>query len=204
MERSRVRLDARSVVWIRRRSSTEPRSVLQARHLRFSLAPLLRPAGKRVDPNWRRGSKSLRRRLRASRAPTIAPNLGLSRFPTFWCASSLTSPGRTAPLVPAAKGLTPRLRSRSVWGSVAGSTCGRMWAMERRVDFSRERRMLCGSCAHGFLVDPDWTESREQARQRCSGCWSDWGQGRSRDGSTVQVSSQGRDATERAGGHSRV
>lgn len=42
--------------------------------------------------------------------------------------------------------------------------------MERRIDFSRDRRMLCGSCGHGFLVDLDWIDLWEQSGEKCPGC----------------------------------
>lgn len=42
--------------------------------------------------------------------------------------------------------------------------------MEQWIDFSRDRRMLCGSCGHGFLVDLDWIDRWEQAKETCPGC----------------------------------
>lgn len=42
--------------------------------------------------------------------------------------------------------------------------------MERRIDFSRDRRMLCGVCGHRWLVDLDWIDRWEQAKEACPGC----------------------------------
>lgn len=42
--------------------------------------------------------------------------------------------------------------------------------MERLIDFSRDRHMLCGSCRHGFRVDLDWIDRWEQATETCPGC----------------------------------
>lgn len=42
--------------------------------------------------------------------------------------------------------------------------------MERPIDFSRDRRMLCGSCGHHFTVDLDWIDRWEQAKETCPGC----------------------------------
>jgi hypothetical protein len=39
--------------------------------------------------------------------------------------------------------------------------------MERRIDFSRARRMLCGACGHGWRVDLDWLDRWEQAKEKC-------------------------------------
>ncbi|EHR61029.1 hypothetical protein SaccyDRAFT_2139 [Saccharomonospora cyanea NA-134] len=33
--------------------------------------------------------------------------------------------------------------------------------MERQIDFSRDRHMLCGGCAQRFLVGLDWTDRWE-------------------------------------------
>ncbi|SEF23433.1 hypothetical protein SAMN05421837_102172 [Amycolatopsis pretoriensis] len=43
-------------------------------------------------------------------------------------------------------------------------------AVERRIDFSRERRMLCGACGHRWKVDLDWIDRWEQATEMCPGC----------------------------------
>lgn len=42
--------------------------------------------------------------------------------------------------------------------------------MERLIDFSRGRQMLCGSCGHRFVVDLDWINRWEQAEETCPGC----------------------------------
>ncbi len=42
--------------------------------------------------------------------------------------------------------------------------------MERRIDFSRERHMLCGGCGHEFVVDLDWIDRWEQSGEKCPGC----------------------------------
>lgn len=43
-------------------------------------------------------------------------------------------------------------------------------AMERPLDFWRDRRMLCGGCGHCFVVDLDWIDRWEQAKETCPGC----------------------------------
>lgn len=42
--------------------------------------------------------------------------------------------------------------------------------MERWIDFSRDRRMLCGICGDQWVVDLGWTERWEQGREKCPGC----------------------------------
>lgn len=42
--------------------------------------------------------------------------------------------------------------------------------MERRIDFSRDRRMLCGACGHQRRVDLDWIDRWEQGEETCPGC----------------------------------
>jgi hypothetical protein len=42
--------------------------------------------------------------------------------------------------------------------------------MERRIDFSRDRHMLCGRCGHRWVVDLDWIDRWEQGRESCPGC----------------------------------
>ncbi|MEU9269133.1 hypothetical protein AB0E04_27305 [Streptomyces sp. NPDC048251] len=42
--------------------------------------------------------------------------------------------------------------------------------MERRIDFSRERQMLCERCDHRWRVDLDWIDRWEQAKETCPGC----------------------------------
>lgn len=42
--------------------------------------------------------------------------------------------------------------------------------MERRIDFSHDRRMLCGSCGLQWTVDLDWIDRWEQAKEKCPGC----------------------------------
>lgn len=42
--------------------------------------------------------------------------------------------------------------------------------MERRIDFWRDRRMLCGDCGHEFVVDLAWIARWEQSEERCVGC----------------------------------
>lgn len=43
-------------------------------------------------------------------------------------------------------------------------------AMERRIDFSRERQMLCGICGHHWTVNLDWIDRWEHGGERCPGC----------------------------------
>jgi hypothetical protein len=42
--------------------------------------------------------------------------------------------------------------------------------MERPIDFSRDRRMLCGICAHQWLVDLEWINRWEQSTEVCPAC----------------------------------
>ena len=42
--------------------------------------------------------------------------------------------------------------------------------MERLIDFSRDRQMLCGGCGRRFVVDLDWIDRWEQGGEKCSGC----------------------------------
>ncbi len=42
--------------------------------------------------------------------------------------------------------------------------------MERQIDFSRERQMLCGMCDHRWTVDLDWTDRWKQSQETCPGC----------------------------------
>ncbi|MFI0509730.1 hypothetical protein ACH3Y9_09535 [Streptomyces sp. WSLK1-5] len=42
--------------------------------------------------------------------------------------------------------------------------------MERRIDFWRERQMLCGLCDHRWRVDLDWFDRWEQGEETCPGC----------------------------------
>ncbi|MER6187704.1 hypothetical protein [Streptomyces sp. NPDC001652] len=42
--------------------------------------------------------------------------------------------------------------------------------MERRIDFWRERQILCGRCDHRWRVDLDWIDRWEQAKETCPGC----------------------------------
>ncbi|MFF1486811.1 hypothetical protein ACIGZH_16475 [Streptomyces sp. NPDC058319] len=42
--------------------------------------------------------------------------------------------------------------------------------MERRIDFTRERQILCGRCDHRWRVEPDWIDRWEQAQETCPGC----------------------------------
>lgn len=42
--------------------------------------------------------------------------------------------------------------------------------MERLIDFSRDRHMLCGSCGQRFLVDLDWIDRWQQEQEKCPGC----------------------------------
>ncbi|WP_436845729.1 hypothetical protein [Streptomyces shenzhenensis] len=42
--------------------------------------------------------------------------------------------------------------------------------MERRIDFWRERQMLCGRCDHRWRVDLDWIDRWKQAKETCPGC----------------------------------
>ncbi|MFE6938405.1 hypothetical protein [Streptomyces chartreusis] len=42
--------------------------------------------------------------------------------------------------------------------------------MERRIDFSRERQMLCGRCDHRWRVNLEWIDRWEQGEETCPGC----------------------------------
>ncbi|UOQ56362.1 hypothetical protein MUN78_11820 [Leucobacter allii] len=42
--------------------------------------------------------------------------------------------------------------------------------MERRIDFSRDRCMLCAGCGREFLVDLGWIDRWEQTEEKCPGC----------------------------------
>jgi hypothetical protein len=42
--------------------------------------------------------------------------------------------------------------------------------VERRIDFSRERQMLCGNCGHHWTVDLNWIDRWEQGVEKCPGC----------------------------------
>jgi hypothetical protein len=42
--------------------------------------------------------------------------------------------------------------------------------MERLIDFSRDRHMLCGSCGQRFLVGLDWIDRWVQGQEKCPGC----------------------------------
>ncbi|MEE6282798.1 hypothetical protein [Georgenia sunbinii] len=42
--------------------------------------------------------------------------------------------------------------------------------MERRIDFSRKRHMLCGICGHRWMVGLDWIDRWEQGKETCPGC----------------------------------
>lgn len=42
--------------------------------------------------------------------------------------------------------------------------------VERRIDFLRERRMLCGICDHQWTVDLDWIERWNQGQEICPSC----------------------------------
>lgn len=42
--------------------------------------------------------------------------------------------------------------------------------MERRVDFWRDRRMLCGVCGHLWIAGLEWVDRWERAEERCPGC----------------------------------
>lgn len=42
--------------------------------------------------------------------------------------------------------------------------------MERRIDFSRKRQMLCGICGHRWMVGLDWIDRWEQGKETCPGC----------------------------------
>ncbi|MGW1605253.1 hypothetical protein [Streptomyces eurythermus] len=43
-------------------------------------------------------------------------------------------------------------------------------AVERRIDFSRERQMLCGRCDHRWRVNLGWIDRWEQGEETCPGC----------------------------------
>ncbi|MFD5234749.1 hypothetical protein ACFWJ5_40945 [Streptomyces qaidamensis] len=45
--------------------------------------------------------------------------------------------------------------------------------MERLIDFSRDRQMLCGGCGRRFVVDLDWVDRWEQTKETCPGCGMD-------------------------------
>lgn len=42
--------------------------------------------------------------------------------------------------------------------------------MERQIDFWRDRNMLCGNCAHRFVVSLKWIDRWEKGDERCPGC----------------------------------
>lgn len=42
--------------------------------------------------------------------------------------------------------------------------------MERRIEFSRERQMLCGICGHRWMVSLHWIDRWEQGKETCPGC----------------------------------
>jgi hypothetical protein len=42
--------------------------------------------------------------------------------------------------------------------------------VERRIDFSRTRYMLCAQCGHHWDVDLDWIDRWDQAKESCPGC----------------------------------
>lgn len=42
--------------------------------------------------------------------------------------------------------------------------------MERRIDFFRVRRMLCGGCGRRWTVDLEWIKQWEQGLEACPGC----------------------------------
>lgn len=42
--------------------------------------------------------------------------------------------------------------------------------MERLIDFSRDRCMLCGICGHRWAVDLGWIDRWEQAKETCPAC----------------------------------
>lgn len=42
--------------------------------------------------------------------------------------------------------------------------------MERLIDFSRDRQMMCGGCGRRFVVDLDWIDRWEQGGEKCPGC----------------------------------
>ena len=42
--------------------------------------------------------------------------------------------------------------------------------MERPIDFSRSRHMLCGQCSHQWVADLDWIDRWDQALESCPGC----------------------------------
>ncbi|MFJ1733073.1 hypothetical protein [Streptomyces sp. NPDC088254] len=42
--------------------------------------------------------------------------------------------------------------------------------MERLIDFSRDRLMLCGGCDRRLVVDLDWVDRWEQGGEECPGC----------------------------------
>lgn len=42
--------------------------------------------------------------------------------------------------------------------------------MERQIDFWRDRNMLCGNCAHRFVVSLEWIDQWEIGDERCPGC----------------------------------
>jgi hypothetical protein len=42
--------------------------------------------------------------------------------------------------------------------------------VERLINFSRNRYMLCGLCSHHWIVDLDWIDRWDQALELCPGC----------------------------------
>jgi hypothetical protein len=45
-----------------------------------------------------------------------------------------------------------------------------MLAMERDIDFDRDRLMRCGHCGHEFVADLEWIGRWEQGHEQCPGC----------------------------------
>ena len=43
-------------------------------------------------------------------------------------------------------------------------------AIERPIDFSRQRHMLCRKCGHQWVTDLDWIDRWDQALENCPGC----------------------------------
>jgi hypothetical protein len=42
--------------------------------------------------------------------------------------------------------------------------------VERPIDFSRDRHMLCGKCGHRWIVDLAWIDRWECSAEECPGC----------------------------------
>lgn len=62
-------------------------------------------------------------------------------------------------------GLPPR---GALW--MVASSVRENGGVERQIDFSRERQMLCGTCDQRWTVDLDWIDRWNQSQETCPGC----------------------------------